>query len=308
MNGSPEPESLEYDDQIRKFMHKGMNITVDKLTVKTFSNVGYYKIKEFAEPLAKLQNSKVSDYSGLEFKWVISRYFQNKNLRIYLLHAIQDIEQSLATKISFILGKKYGAYGYLKFNSWGNREKYGKYYLNDHERNFKNMLRKKKKQSTLPYLKQSKNQKRGFPTIWLAIDTLSFGDLKYILMTMSRTNLKVIAASFNCTGKELVSWIGCLNLIRNWCCHNENIIDVDLKIKPLIPEEYKDFLLQNNGNGKIAVVAFIILHFMNSINQDYKKDDIFKSFSNLCRNEEMAKYYGFSEKKSVQELRQPTQF
>ena len=47
----------------------------------------------------------------------MKRYYQDKNLRIHLLHAIEKIEVALKTWVAFILGEQYGAFGYLNFQN-----------------------------------------------------------------------------------------------------------------------------------------------------------------------------------------------
>ena len=48
---------------------------------------------------------KIIDYQNTKFEIVISRYYQDKNLRLNLLHAIEDIEVALKTKDSLCLGR-----------------------------------------------------------------------------------------------------------------------------------------------------------------------------------------------------------
>ncbi|EKZ0459695.1 Abi family protein, partial [Enterococcus faecalis] len=123
-----EPLSLSFDEQMALFEERGMQMTskdVEKLKV-----IGYYRIKQFAAPLANkkiVNENTVYDYKGIYFSDVLKRYYQDKNLRIHLLHAIEKIEVALKTWVAFILGEQYGAFGYLNFSKWCDKNRYSKF-------------------------------------------------------------------------------------------------------------------------------------------------------------------------------------
>ena len=60
----------------------------------------------------------------------------------------------------------------------------------------------------------------GFPSVWLGIDLLMFGDIVKILDIMSESNLESISSYYKCSNEELVAWMKCLNFIRNICALN----------------------------------------------------------------------------------------
>ena len=57
------------------------------------------------------------------------------------------------------------------------------------------------------------------------------GDVVKIVELMNTTHQKKLAKCYDCTPEELISWLGCLNLIRNICAHNSNLVDITLKTK-----------------------------------------------------------------------------
>jgi len=59
----------------------------------TLVKVPYYKIKEFARPYCKINKEKdvKIDYQQTKFEHVLSRYYQDKNLRIQLLHLLEEL-------------------------------------------------------------------------------------------------------------------------------------------------------------------------------------------------------------------------
>lgn len=101
-----EPLYLSCEEQLELFAARGMK--VKEHDVKKLEHVNYYRLKEFARPLSKTRKENgvvVVDYTGISFKEVLTRYYQDKNLRINLLHAIEKVEISLKTKIAQILSQ-----------------------------------------------------------------------------------------------------------------------------------------------------------------------------------------------------------
>ncbi len=117
------PKALSSDDLLNLFKSRGM--AVNGTDIEKIKHINYYKLKEFAHPLSKITKSEGTiniSYDGITFQDVLRRYYQDKNLRIYLLHAIEKIEVSIKTTLSHVMGLKYGAFGYLNFWLWANRE------------------------------------------------------------------------------------------------------------------------------------------------------------------------------------------
>ena len=309
------PVALSWEEQLALFKNRGMTVTdndIDKI-----KNISYYRLKEFARPLSTISknNDKISiSYNGVEFKEVITRYYQDKNLRIYLLHAIEKIEVSIKTRISYVLGKNYGAFGYLNFSSWSNRRKYTKFQIEKEQFSIKKRLLKivKRNQSSEMHIEKNLDTD-GFPSVWLGIDLLMFGDIVTILEIMSESNLKSISSYYNCTNEELVSWMKCLNFIRNICAHNSNLVDIKLTTKPKIRKYWSKYLyfiesgrdekIVKKPTNRLSVVIIIIVELVKQINPKYKWKDIQTSIRNLCKeNDERAYLLGFNSLESAKNI------
>ncbi|WP_300784392.1 Abi family protein [Streptococcus sp. 19428wC2_LYSM12] len=305
-----EPISLSWESQIDKYRQRGMSIGDND--VEKLKNISYYRLKEFATPLAKYSNDEIS-YEGIQFKEVLARYYQDKNLRIFLLHAIEKIEVSIKTRISYILGSGYGAFGYLNFSQWSNKNKYTRFDIEKTQFRIKKSILKTVKKSQLSELRVAENQdKDGFPTVWLAIDLLMFGDIVSMLEIMSENNLRRIANYYDCTSAELISWMKCLNFIRNVCAHNSNVIDIQITTKPKTRKEWNHLVFMNKGvhkgnefykpTNRLAIVLIIIVILVNQINSKYKWNNIQRSINNLCKEkDDRARLLGFKNIQSAKE-------
>lgn len=149
------------------------------------------------------------------------------------------------------------------------------------------------------------------PPVWLMVNLLTLGESIRILELMSKKNREAIANQFNCKVDELIGWLKCINLIRNICCHNENLIDIKLKTKPSIPQwiESKDILYsvtQEDGSvqytNAIALPLVIIITLMKTINSKYRLDDLNKILSMLTPTNRIARQYGFKSISKMHDL------
>ena len=304
------PYALDNEGLLKLFEDRGMlvkHVNADKL-----KHINYYKLKEFAYPLARVSvvaGKTVVRYQGVSFDDVLRRYYQDKNLRLYLLHAIEKIEISIKTVLARELGIRYGAFGYLNFWTWANRAKYTCFKVEEIQfRIKKNIMHSKTKATSLDYDDCNNLDGDGFPSIWLAIDLLTFGDVVKILELLNSTVLRRIAAEYNIEVQELLSWIKCLHFIRNICAHNSNLIDIKITTKPKCRKEWKAFLysiqrMQQTPTNRLAIVICIVMYLVKVINPKYKLNNIQKSISSLCADsEESANLLGFKDLKTAKSI------
>lgn len=298
---------LNFEEQIALLESRNMVFDDKEKAQNTLAVIPYYKIKEFAHPFRRNISNDSIDYQGVNFQRILSRYYQDKNLRNHLFHILEDIEVALKTQLSYILGKDYGAYGYLTFKNWCDTNEYCKHYLRIKEEEFEKKLKKAiKKSSSFEIKEKLEMDNVDLPPVWLAVDLLTFGQVINMINMMSNRNISYIANCYNCTNEELKSWLKCLNFIRNVCAHNTNFIDTKLITQPLIADSWKSTLYKNNNSSytnRIALPLMIILHMQKCVNKKYKFEQMNESIRNLVKDdEETAKYFGFRDLKSVNYL------
>lgn len=296
-----------YEEQVEIFRERGMAINNKDIAIKKLENIGYYRIKEFAEPYFSSNPNGEKKYEKISFEVVVSRFYKDKNLRGYLLDAIEKVELSFKTKFAYLLGKK-GAFSYLKFNHWCNKNEYCKHFIKLKEESFKKHLKilinKNKHKGISDFFSENKGEE--FPPIWLVIDIMSFGDILNIFELMSKNNKRTIASWYNCTDTELESWLNHLKFIRNKCAHNCNIIDLKIITLPKIRSEWKEYLFYKTPDAnpsKIAVTFVVLYYLVNQINKDYGFGLINKALSGLIRGSDAsANHLGFSNRNSSNSL------
>lgn len=278
---------LSYEEQLNKFIERGMQVKSKEYCIKKLENINYYKLKEFAIPYSKEENDNLI-YENIFLEQVIKRFYLDKNLRIHFLHAIEKIEISLKNKIAYVLGERLGAFGYTIFKDWCDKDKYCKYYIKIQEEKFKSEVSKKLKRTANPFIREflKKHPSEANLPIWLLIEILTFGEILEIYRLMTKTNRIKIAKFYNATTDELDSWLTHLKLIRNMCAHNSGIIDIKFKTVPKIRDEWKKNLFSfDNGKptNRIGISLVILKFLLYQINPDYHFGDIAKTLQKLMK-------------------------
>ncbi|MCG0665671.1 CAAX protease [Lactiplantibacillus plantarum] len=306
------PDQLTIEEQRQRLETLGITFKPSdrERDLSSIRTVGYYKLKEFAMPFNVSNDSNNGnniEFYGINFGELITRYYQDKNLRINLLHAIESIEVYLQNELSYVLGSKYGAFGYLRFSNWCDRRS-SRFDIEEKQYYFKKSLLKKIRKSNMPDIRYERNiNSDGFPSIWLMIDALTFGDTLMLLKIMAPSNLKIISDKFECTSKELLSWLGCLNLVRNTCCHNSDLLDIRFKTQPMVPQEYADKIIfderSHSYSRRIAIAIFIVIKLMKNVNSKYNFRKVQASLRNIINGkDELAMGLGFANEKVLKSI------
>lgn len=297
---------LTFEEQIDLLIDRGMYVEDRKRAANILQDIGYYKLKDFTYPFASISDTydkklKIR-YSNISFNEVIFRYNQDKDFRLSLLHSIEDIEVSIKTQIAHTLSARYGAMGYLNFSSWSNREVYNKKTIKLIEKQFKYTLHnsvKRVKKSEFEHYKIEGE----FPTVWVMVDIISFGEVIKLLDCMSTANLKEISNHYRCTKNELVTWMNLIKIVRNICAHNKNGIDLKINTMPIVREEWKDFmfLFKNNApTNRVALVIYIVIYLAHEINPNSSFDNICNPIKKLINDSDhIARRYGFKNAQSI---------
>lgn len=293
---------LTFAEQVTLFEQRGMIIPNREKAERMLSFINYYKLKEMSLPF--LINDKYIE--NFSFDDMLTRFYENKNLRLNLLRLTEKVELSLKTKLAYILGEQIGAYGYLNFSLWIDKTKYDPTTRIAKEKEFKERISKNinrsKNQLIIPFIKTNT------VPIWLLIDILTFGEILNLYKLMYKKYKIDISNSYNVDDVVFSSWIKNINIIRNSSAHNSNIIDISFNTRPKIPEQMRDKLYIANDNrhsNRIANTIIILDYLIPIINLKYPGGAIRKNLMKLCKNksDKEAQRLGFKDFKTIELLK-----
>lgn len=286
---------LDYEKQLDKFISRGMLVNNKKKAVERLKHISYYKIKEFS---AFFANPDGTYKKNTYFEAVIQNFYFDKNLRMEFLKCSEKIELSVKNKITYILGAKYGPFGYLKFSSWCDRS-IPREKVEAEEDKFKRKIKQKMRLfSTNPVIEDfvKNNPEEEFPSIWRISEILTFGEILHIFEMMSQKNKIAVVRSYNLSIEEFVSYVNNIKLIRNLCAHNMAIINIRLKSIPKINSKISEMI--NNPN-KILTSILIMVYLIKIINPDYRFYDLYHILNQLIKRDDVARKYGIKKRKLI---------
>ena len=148
----------------------------------------------------------------------------------------------------------------------------------------------------------------GFPTVWIALDLLTFGVIVNMLDMASEKNLTRLSNIYGCTNNELLSWLKCISFIRNICAHNGNLIDIKVRRKPRVRFLWYNYIVYHEIKGakkatnRFAIVLLIIIELMKQINPEYDWNNLYQTIKEICTDDKTAKLLGFQSRDKVQLL------
>ena len=286
---------LTYEEQLEKFIGRGMIIKDKKKALERIKHISYYKIKEFSSFFMNPDGTYKKD---TYFEAVIQNFYFDKNLRMEFLKCSEKIELSIKNKIVYTLGAKYGAFGYLKFSNWCDRKISKEEILKEEERFKRKIKQKMKLFSSNPIIKDfiENNFNEEFPTIWRISEILTFGEVLRLFEIMSQKNKISVVRNYGLKIDEFTSYMNNMKLIRNLCAHNMAIINIRLKSIPKINSEISEMIINPN---RILTSILIMVYLIKIINPNYKFYNLYHILNQLIKREDVAKKYGIKKKKVI---------
>lgn len=286
---------LSYEEQLDKFISRGMIVKNRDKAIERLKHISYYKIKEFS---LFFMTPKGTYKKNTYFEAVVQNFYFDKNLRMEFLKCSEKIELSIKNKVAYILGAKYGAFGYLRFSNWCDRSIPKEKVLQEEEK-FKKKLKKKillfSNNSIIRDFYEN-NPTEEFPSIWRISEILTFGEVLILFNMMSQKNKIAVVRNYNLKTDEFISYSNNMKLIRNLCAHNMAIINLKLKTTPKINSEMLKLI---NDPNKISTSILIMVYFIKIINPNYRFYDLYHILNQLIKKESVAKKYGIKEKKAI---------
>jgi abortive infection bacteriophage resistance protein len=289
--------NLSYEDQLALFESRGMAVNNRERALERLRHISYYKIKEFS--MFFMTGNRYNP--GTSFEAVIQNFYFDKTLRFELLSMSEKIELSIKNKFSYLMGGKYGPFGYLKFHNWIDR----KIPLNQikyEEQNFAKKIKEKETEFAGFFLLE--DYYANFPEekripVWVMTELLTFGEIIHLLKLMSHNNKLAVAKKYGLLADEFGSFIENIRLIRNLCAHNHPVINLTIKSVPVIPESFRPYLCETN---KIATSVLIFVWFVKTIRPEYDFGSLKKILFKLIKREKVARMYGFASVKAIKEF------
>jgi abortive infection bacteriophage resistance protein len=235
--------------------------------------IGYYRLSGYWYPLRERQDKNVLDTfrPGTELAQAFNLYVFDKRLRLLMLDAIERVEVGLRVDVALIVGR---------VNPWAHRslDTFNNYFTRidpgsstTKHAELLSRLDELCDRSREEFAKHFRHKYSGPFPIWIAVELLDFGALSNLISGLHDSHLQQMAERYRVPRRRmLVSWIQCLNFVRNVCAHHGRIWNRPLIQQPAMPRTGELPLLQHwvgerHTNSRIYAAASILQYFLRSI-------------------------------------------
>ena len=260
---------LTFEEQLDRLEKRGLKIQDRQRALSILSHISYYRLSGYWHPFRQRNSSgqTVDAFvTGASFEEVVKRYEFDRKLRLLILDAIERVEVSLRTRMTYHLAHTYGTFGHINPKNFHSKF--------NHQEWLEELENKEIYRSREEFIRHFKKKYIGFPRvpIWMATETMSLGLLSKLFNGLGNKDKHHIAEIYQLHPKTLTDWLHVLTYIRNLCAHHARLWNRNLAIRPnldglndrqlnlkfpvkknnnlFVVLSMLNFLLQTSGNGE----------------------------------------------------------
>jgi len=208
--------SISIPDQIALLKRRGMTIADEAAAEHYLRFISYYRLRAYWLPF-EVPAENDGDHAfreGTSFEDVLMLYVFDRQLRLLVLDAIERVEVALRAQWAHHMAMAYGPHDYLDQEHYAHIDRHAAAVTilkNEFDRSRDTFAEHYRKKYSTPKL----------PPIWMAAETISFGQLsKWIFNLKRRTDRQAIAKPFGLDERVLTSFCHHMSYIRNICAHH----------------------------------------------------------------------------------------
>lgn len=215
---------LSLAEQVDLLESRGLVIADKKAAERLLYHVNYYRLSGYLHGFK--QEDGVHYLPDTTLEQIKLLYDFDRKLTRILMFALEDIEETLKTRLSYSLTSAFpdNPLIYLDASIYRNQSDFLKFSsLFYHE--FKNNRK-------LPFIKHHIEEYDGNLPMWVAVEILTMGNLSAIYNNLKTPYQKALARSYNTGPVQLRSWIENLTYTRNHLAHYMRVYDFNFGRTP----------------------------------------------------------------------------
>lgn len=240
------------DEQIQQLEDRHLVVEDKEYAKRVLSNVNYYCLSGYLHDFKKEDSEEYQE--GISFNQIVRIYEFDTRLSSILMYILEDIEETLKTRVSYSLSSEYPQKPLIYLNKDIYRD----------EEEFK-LFKKfftvsKKNNKNLPFVKHHIDKYGGKLPIWVAVEILTMGNIDAMYSNLLGKYQKLIAKKYNTGSVQLENWIQNLRYTRNHVAHYMRLYRYSFG---RIPKSCSNHPVNTKYNGKIFD-QIVIMSFMYS--------------------------------------------
>ncbi len=259
---------LSISDQIAKLQSRGMQFADITNAEHYLSHMNYYRLTAYWLPYEQ-SHATHRFQSDTHFEEILKYYVFDRELRLLVLDAIERIEVSVRTQMTYVLTEKYGSHPHLCPEVFYCPVKYAQNLSklkNEYERSDEIFS----KHFKIKYVEK-------IPPMWAAVELMTLGQISHWYGNIKeRSDRKAIVQAYGIDESILRSYLHHLTIIRNICAHHARLWNrrFTFAIKmPKYPIELSQTLNRDAADIKSLYNTLVFLKYlMDKINPGHQWD------------------------------------
>lgn len=281
MNYTKSPLSIT--DQIALLKKRGLTFKDEVKAAHYLSNISYYRLRAYTYPFQDNTNIDHPFVKEVSFEEIIELYVFDRKLRLLLFNAIEKIEISLRTKITYEFSLSNGSHWYEDSNMYRNYN----YFSTNIDSLYEEIDR-----STETFIDHYYNNYSNpeNPPAWMSLEVVSLGLLSKLFLNLKKgPEKKKVTSEFGLPIPEILeSWMHSFANLRNICAHHSRLWNRRFTIQPILPRNTSNSFIKNKKiyTNKLYANLCCIVYVLNIISP-YNK--FVSSLKNLLNGSDLVK-------------------
>lgn len=259
---------VDAPQQLERLAARGMAIDDRDFALRCLDRIGYYRLSAYWYPFRETCTLPTDPPSsarcdqflpGTTFQQAIDFYLFDKAVRLMLADALERIEIGLRAALIEVVGR-HGRHAHRDPRSFN--ANMTKLEADDEKtplETFLDGLDETFRRSKEEFAKHFRDHYIGKPPIWIAAGAWDWGNLAYTVSHLSDRNKTALCARIDprLERRALVSWITCLNEVRNVCAHHARLWNRAIINRPTFQTaaDFPEFAHLYDIGGKLRVTS-----------------------------------------------------
>jgi len=245
-------QPLAIDEQVVRLSSRGLEITDTNRASHTLERISYYRLSAYWYPV---KNTDSSFSAGANFDVALQLYEFDRHLRLLVMDAIERVEISLRTSITYTLSHTYGAFAHTDSANFRRHFRHDRWIEKvEHDSQY----------AQEDFVSHYRNTYDGFPTlpIWMATEVISLGALSRLYEGMLHGDQLKISSDYHIQPVVLRAWLRTLTYIRNVCAHHARLWNRQLAVAPELPRHDEQWQAPITPTNQRLFAVLLILRQM----------------------------------------------
>ncbi|RRD04419.1 Abi family protein [Arachnia propionica] len=240
---------LSYDQQVDLLVQRGVEVSDREVAKRVLQNVGYYRLSGYLfpfreDPLGETGHEEGRSperyREGTNMVQVVALLDFDRRLRLLVLEAVERIEVALRAKVGYFLGGRdpfvYEDPSIFTEAFLKPEYKEGRGVVTSQHYDWLGKVGLCRERSKEDFIGHFRDKYENRIPIWVLTEVLELGHLSSLCKGLRNDLATQISVSLGApTKKFLISWIACMNHVRNIAAHHARLFNRGLVTAPKRP-------------------------------------------------------------------------